>query len=567
MLIDGVQGFYQYDVRKVGGAGACTSLRSEGITLVDAQAIDLVANLPDDISCATESDGRIESFSSGGIGNEMYTLYLGNPAPASSIYTAFNPDPSATIVRGPQNDGTFENLSEGVYYIAVTSGISCGDVEGPLVVARPDPIVYTITTSNISCNGETDGSIRVEIISGGEGLVQFAINPNFNEFFSDPSNPNVFTFENLPAGSNYEILIKDDKGCGELVPIATITEPDNLSISNVVTQPEICLNAYDGEAQISITGGTPFVDSTTFVPYYETRVEGPGFALPDPSDPNQGYLRNDSLLFENLQGGASYRIYVRDFNGCTAERVITIGLGVDLAAQAMLQYGCEGIFPNSTVSIAMTDESLVPELLFSLDVDDMANATTTRTFGDLPAGDHTVYIYHSNGCMDQVSFTIDAYLPLSLSVSKTGPDEITAVASGGYGNYLYTFQDQPATTDHVFTIAMDANVVVRVEDERGCVAMVTLPFDFDTMVDIPNFFTPDGDNINDMWSPKNREYFPFIEVKIYDRYGRVVAVLDQIRAWDGTYEGNEVPTGDYWYVVNANDKDKQQYVGHFTLYR
>ncbi|WP_047419842.1 T9SS type B sorting domain-containing protein [Cellulophaga sp. Hel_I_12] len=567
VLIDGDQGFYQYDVRKVGGAGACTSLRSEGITLVDAQAIDLVANLPDDISCATESDGRIESFSSGGIGNELYTLYLGNPAPALSMYTAFNPDPSATIVRGPQDDGTFENLSEGVYYIAVTSGISCGDVEGPLVVARPDPIVYNITTSNISCNGETDGSIRVEIISGGEGLVQFAINPNFNEFFSDPSNPNVFTFENLPAGANYEILIKDDKGCGELVPVAPITEPDTLAISNVVTQPEICLNAYDGEAQITIIGGTPFIDSTTFVRYYETRVEGPGFALPDPSDPNQGYLRNDNLLFENLQGGASYRIYVRDFNGCTAERVVTIGLGVDLAAQAIPQYGCEGIFPNSTVSIAMTDESLVPELLFSLDVDDMANATTTRTFGDLPAGDHTVYIYHSNGCMDQVSFTIDAYLPLSLSVSKTGPDEITAVASGGYGNYVYTFQDQPATTDAVFTITMDANVVVRVEDERGCVAMVTLPFDFDTMVEIPNFFTPDGDNINDMWSPKNRQYFPFIEVKIYDRYGRVVAVLDQIRAWDGTYEGNEVPTGDYWYVVNANDKDKQRYVGHFTLYR
>ena len=35
----------------------------------------------------------------------------------------------------------------------------------------------------------------------------------------------------------------------------------------------------------------------------------------------------------------------------------------------------------------------------------------------------------------------------------------------------------------------------------------------------------------------------------------------------GTYEGKELPTGDYWYVVNANDKEKQQYVGHFTLYR
>lgn len=567
VLIDGIQGFYQYDVRKVGGTGACTSLRSEGITLVDAQAIDLVVNLPDDISCANENDGRIESFSSGGVGNASYTLYLGNPAPASSIYTAFNPDPSATVVRGPQADGTFEGLPEGVYYISVKSGLSCGDVEGPLVIVRPDPIIYNITTTNILCNGETNGSIRVEIVSGGEGLVQFAINPNFNEFFSDPNNPNVYIFENLPAGSDYEILVKDERGCGERVAVIPITEPDILSISNVVTQPEICLNAYDGQLELTITGGTPFVDAITSTSYFETRIEGAGFVLPDPMDPNQGYTRNDNLIFENLQGGESYRIYVRDFNGCTDERVVNIGLGVDLVSQAIVQYGCEGIFPNSTVTIEMMDESLLPDLLFSLDIDDMTRATTINTFGDLTPGIHTVYIYHSNGCMDEVSFTLDEFLPLSLTVSKTGPDEITAVASGGYGNYLYSFQDQVASSENIFKVAMDANVVVKVTDDKGCVAMVVLPFNFDTMVEFPNFFTPNGDNKNDKWSPINREFFPFIEVIIYDRYGRVVAILDQIRAWDGTYEGNAVPTGDYWYVVNANDRDKQRYVGHFTLYR
>ena len=96
---------------------------------------------------------------------------------------------------------------------------------------------------------------------------------------------------------------------------------------------------------------------------------------------------------------------------------------------------------------------------------------------------------------------------------------------------------------------------------------ITFPFDFEGMVEFPNYFTPDGDGMNDVWSPTNREFFPNIEIKIYDRYGRVVAILDQVRNWDGTYDGKEVPTGDYWYVVNANDNEKQQYVGHFTLYR
>ncbi|MGB0525985.1 MAG: glycoside hydrolase family 2 TIM barrel-domain containing protein, partial [Flammeovirgaceae bacterium] len=38
-------------------------------------------------------------------------------------------------------------------------------------------------------------------------------------------------------------------------------------------------------------------------------------------------------------------------------------------------------------------------------------------------------------------------------------------------------------------------------------------------------------NMNEEWFPRNRELFPNIEVKIYDRYGRVVAILDQVKKW------------------------------------
>ncbi|HAB26814.1 MAG TPA: gliding motility protein, partial [Xanthomarina gelatinilytica] len=40
------------------------------------------------------------------------------------------------------------------------------------------------------------------------------------------------------------------------------------------------------------------------------------------------------------------------------------------------------------------------------------------------------------------------------------------------------------------------------------------------------------------------------------------------QTWDGTYQGKELPTGDYWYVVRLNDpNDNRDFVGHFTLYR
>ncbi|MGY8914894.1 MAG: T9SS type B sorting domain-containing protein, partial [Flavobacteriales bacterium] len=189
------------------------------------------------------------------------------------------------------------------------------------------------------------------------------------------------------------------------------------------------------------------------------------------------------------------------------------------------------------------------------------------TFGDLTPGDHIVYLYHENGCSTSVSFTIDPYDPLTLEAIKTGPNEITATATGGFGDYEYFFQGYSSGENNVFTLNMDATVTIRVVDANGCNVTITIPFDFTGVLEMPNFFTPDGNNKNELWAPGNRELFPNLEVKIYDRYGRVVAILDQVKGWDGKYEGKEVPTGDYWYVVNANDADKQQYVGHFTLFR
>lgn len=38
--------------------------------------------------------------------------------------------------------------------------------------------------------------------------------------------------------------------------------------------------------------------------------------------------------------------------------------------------------------------------------------------------------------------------------------------------------------------------------------------------------------------------------------------------WDGRYKDNELPTGDYGYVVKTNDTSlDKEFVGHFTLYR
>ena len=554
-LFPGVSGItYQFDVRKKNASNTCAAVTSNGITMTDATGITLLPNQPDDISCASELDGRIESFINGGVGDNLFYLYSGDPV------DAFTPSGTATLFRGPQDNGTFEGLPEDTaYYIVVTSGTSCSDIAGPFEIVRPAPIVFDANTTPVSCNGEEDGTVSVEVTSGGVGLIQFAIEPYFNEFFSDPLTPGSYTFEDLAAG-DYEILIQDENGCFEK-DILTVMEPAEVIVTNISTTPETCIGFADGTAQLTIAGGTPFVDPITAVSYYETMLVGPN------STGTEVFVRNDNLYFDNLIGGETYIVFIQDANLCGTDTLIPIDIGVDLTSEAIVEYGCEGIFPNSTVTLNMLDTNLLPQLLFSLDVDDITVANTDTMWGDLTAGTHTVYVYHENGCTSSVEFEVESYEPLTLSAVKTGPNELTAMANGGYGGYEYFFQGESYGADTIYTTNENTTVNVRVVDQRGCVAEVAVPFEFTGMLEIPNFFTPDGDNQNDFWSPKSRDYFPDLEVKIYDRYGRVVAVLDQVSKWDGNYEGNPVPTGDYWYVVNANDKSKVRYVGHFTLYR
>ncbi|MEX0274632.1 MAG: T9SS type B sorting domain-containing protein, partial [Flavobacteriaceae bacterium] len=555
VFITGVAGItYQYEVRKKNTLNTCLPVLSNGVTMTNATGVTLLPNQPDDISCASELDGRIESFVNGGVGDNQYYLYQGDPV------DAFNPAPAATLVRGGQDHGTFEGLDAATnYYIAVTSGTTCFDVAGPFEVSRPAPIVVNTTPTPTTCVGNADGTIRMEVVSGGEGWTQFAIGPHFNEFFSDPNTPGSYVFEDLAAGE-YEVLIQDGNGCFE-TEMVTVGAPTEIQVLDVQTTPETCIGFSDGTAQLTVTGGTPFVDTATGATYYETKIIG--------SNPtgDEVFVRNDSLYFENLMGGEIYVVIIQDANFCDTDTVVSIEIGVDLTAETVPEYGCDGIFPNNMVTVAMRDTSLYPDLLFSLDVDDISVAGNQYTWGDLAPGSHTVYIYHSNGCYTFSDFTIEAYDPLTLTAIKTGPNEITATATGGYGDYEFFFEDNATGSTNVYHRNESGTVEVRVVDARGCTATVSLQFIFDGNLELPDFFTPDGDGHNDEWFPRNTNYFPMVEVKIYDRYGRVVAILDKVERWDGTYEGYPMPTGDYWYEVNANNKAKDQWIGHFTLLR
>ncbi len=85
---------------------------------------------------------------------------------------------------------------------------------------------------------------------------------------------------------------------------------------------------------------------------------------------------------------------------------------------------------------------------------------------------------------------------------------------------------------------------------------------------IPNYFTPNGDGVLDTWGPGCASQYKDMAFSIFDRYGRKVASLGVGQKWDGKYQGKELPSGDYWYVIKLNEQRyDRDFVGHFTLYR
>lgn len=95
-------------------------------------------------------------------------------------------------------------------------------------------------------------------------------------------------------------------------------------------------------------------------------------------------------------------------------------------------------------------------------------------------------------------------------------------------------------------------------------SIITQPF---IVLIAPKFFTPNNDAYNDTWDIKGLNNYPNGEVTIFDRYGKFITKLDHTNpSWDGTFNKNNLPASDYWYVmkIDANSPEKR---GHFSLKR
>jgi gliding motility-associated-like protein len=114
---------------------------------------------------------------------------------------------------------------------------------------------------------------------------------------------------------------------------------------------------------------------------------------------------------------------------------------------------------------------------------------------------------------------------------------------------------------------------VIVTDENGC--KVAKSFEVKrycdkTANDFPNTFSPNDDGINDGWEFPGIDDFPNNKVEIYNRWGALVFSVTGYKSgdWKGlNTNGQPLPAGPYYYVVNLNDRDKTVFSGAVTIIR
>ena len=162
---------------------------------------------------------------------------------------------------------------------------------------------------------------------------------------------------------------------------------------------------------------------------------------------------------------------------------------------------------------------------------------------------------------------IDDVTILDLSNNNSITIDTTSIGIGDYefslDDEFGTFQDAP-----LFSQVYAGMHTLYVRDKNGCVT-TSLPL---FVMGFPKFFTPNGDGFNDTWNVKGlaTEYAQNTEVFVYDRYGKLIKQLNPNGlGWNGTFNGENLSSSDYWFVVNLIDNvgTTKIYKGHFSLVR
>ena len=409
-----------------------------------------------------------------------------------------------------------------------------------------------------------------------DGFTTFNLDEAVDSLTGGDANLAVSFFENgNPIGPNYnntsnpqqiEALLTDlTTGCSRFNTV-------DLMVNVINQQPTITpqcdiIDIEDGFRSFDLNTSTLVVSATETVVFYETL--------------------QDALLEENPIGNpADYTnptpynatVYARieDANACSG--ISSIALVVNRLPNIIRQsdgedYVCANIpIKFLTIDAAILEGAPV-DYTYEWFKDGVATGQTSFSIAVNTPGIYTVEVTNAAGC--SVVRTIPVQNSSNASITEISIEDLTlhentitvVLDSSSIGDYLFSLDspDGPFQQSNVFENVGSGFHTIYINDINGCgLVQETI-----AIIGAPNFFTPNGDGYNDYWiiDGVSRFFSPQTVTLIFDRYGKLMKQLfgSDNSGWDGTFNGNAMPSDDYWYVINLEDGRVVR--GHFSLKR
>ena len=187
---------------------------------------------------------------------------------------------------------------------------------------------------------------------------------------------------------------------------------------------------------------------------------------------------SNSVTTEDLSGigAGTYTVTVTDANSETATETFTVNEPITALSVTGTATGETGLNAGGTIDITPAGGTTAYTYLWS-------NNATTEDLTNLAAGTYTVTVTDANSCTVEESFTVDAYVCPTITVTGTATGETSPGAggavdisvTGGTGSYTFTWSSGNSTED--LSNIGAGTYTVTATDGNNCTGTMTFTVD------------------------------------------------------------------------------------------
>ena len=469
-----------------------------------------------------------------------------------------------SILLTGETNPTYLVSTTGLYSAEITLQNNCV-ANGEITIEYSQPINVSPVTL-IECDEDFDGLTTYNLFTAEQEIINSDPSLYISNFFTSQNDAiqnnspitDAILYENSIPQEIVFARVENQYSCFDVVEVTLdiSNNPINVQPFNVCDEGDIdgftIFDLNDLRTQIE-----PNVPPTASIFFFETEQDA--FNETNPIDSNYTNI---------IPYTQTIYVKVLDNNQCYAltSAELNVLFTPELLPDENVMY-CLNSYPETINLEAGILNDSPQNYTYQWYLDNALLAETTASININEVGIYTVTAIYFNGCSRSRNITVNPSnlaTITNISVQELSSNNSITITVSGEGDYSFSLDHGLIQDSNTFTNVTAGFHTVYVIDKNGCGTVEQLV----SVLGFPKFFTPNGDSFQDTWQPlgANAQFNSNLVVNIYDRFGKL---LKEIRSsgdgWNGTFNGDVLPTDDYWYIVSF--PDGKEYRGHFSLKR